>query len=462
MKNSAEILMLARLDLACYGFALSPGFELAAHHRLIVDRLEAVERGEILRLMIFMPPRHGKSLLATQLFCAWYLGRHPDRKIITSSYGQELSDDFGRQVRNLVSDPKHLAIFPECHLSADATSMKRFSTTAGGAYYAVGRGGAITGRGADLLLIDDPLKDAEEARSEPIRRGLFEWYTSVARTRLQPGGAIVLIQTRWHQDDLSGRLLREAGGKDWHQLCLPAIAEVDESFRHAGEALWPEKFPLADLAQIRKEVGGATWASLYQQRPAAAEGAIFKREWWRSYRESPKFNRVVQSWDTAFKSGAENDYSACTTWGITDTGFYLLWYWRGRVEFPELKTRIKWLASEYKPNTILIEDRASGQSAIQELKYKTSLPIIAVKVDRDKISRAYAVTPLIESGRVFLPESAPWLADYVDDMASFPHSAHDDAVDCTSQFLNYIRHQQGNTVRITNAFTGEYLGGSGE
>ena len=443
-----EILQLARGDLACYAMALWPRFELAAHHRLIVDRLEAVERGDIRRLMIFMPPRHGKSLLGSQMFPAWYLGCHPDRSIITASYSQDLADDFGRQVRNLVSDPIHRAIFPECRLADDATSMRRFGTTAGGLYYAVGRGGAITGRGADLLLIDDPLKNFEEARSEPNRRGLHEWYTSVARTRLQPGGAIILICTRWHEDDLSGRLLRESGDENWHVLSLPAIAEVDESFRCVGEALWKEKYPLVALEEIRREVGGPTWASLYQQRPAAAEGAIFKREWLRYYREQPVCKRIVQSWDTAFKTGLENDYSVCTTWGVAENGYYLLWFWRGRVDFPDLKRLAVSLAQEWKPSAILVEDKASGQSLIQELRYQSPLPIIPVKADSDKLARAQAVTPLFEAGKIHLPESAPGLADYVDELAAFPTGIHDDAVDSTTQALNYIRHQPVHTVAI--------------
>ncbi len=439
--SPSEILQLAREDLACYALAQWPGFELAAHHSLIVDKLEGVERAEIHRLMIFMPPRHGKSLIGTEIFPAWYLGRHPDRSIITATYGQELADDYGRKVRNMVSDPIHRAIFPEFRLAYDATSMRRFSTTAGGSYYAVGRGGPITGRGAHLLLIDDPLKDAEEARSEVTRRTLHEWYSSVARTRLQPGGAIVLISTRWHEDDLSGRLLRESGGEDWTVLSLPAIAERDESFRRAGEALWPEKFSLADLEQTRKEIGGAAWAALYQQRPAAAEGAVFKREWWPSYLEPPSFRCILQSWDTAFKSGSENDYSVCTTWGVSRNGYCLLSFWRGRVDFPELKRRVNWLAEEWQPGVILIEDRASGQSLIQELRYESAMPIIPVKVDSDKMARAQAITPLIEAGKVFLPESAPWLSDYVDELAAFPTGVHDDAVDSTTQALNYLRHQ---------------------
>ncbi len=455
--TTRDVLKLAREDLACYAMALSPRFELAAHHRLIVDKLEAVERGEIRRLMIFMPPRHGKSLLGTQIFPAWFLGRHPDRSIITASYGQELADDFGRQVRNMLNDPVHRAIFPECRLADDATSMRRFSTTAGGSYYAVGRGGSITGRGTHLLLIDDPLKDAEEARSEVTRRALHLWYASVAYTRLQPGAAVVVTSTRWHEDDLAGHLLRQDPG--WDVLSLPAIAEVDESFRRAGDALWPEKYPLEDLETIRAVIGGSAFASLYQQRPSAAEGAIFKREWWRYYRETPPFKRTVQSWDTAYKSGAENDFSACTTWGVADNGhYYLLWFWRGKVEFPELKRRMNWLADEWKPVQILVEDKASGQSLIQELKYASALPIIPIKVDSDKRRRAEVVTGVIEAGKVFLPESAPWLNDYVDELAAFPNGAHDDAVDSTTQALNYLRHQQVHTVAFYNAITGKYLG----
>jgi predicted phage terminase large subunit-like protein len=440
--------------------ALSPNFKLAAHHRLIVDKLEAVERGDIPRLMISMPPQHGKSLLASQIFPAYYLGRHPDRQIICASYGQELADDFGRKVRNMVSDPIHRATFPEFRLADDSASMRRFGTTAGGSYFAVGRDGAITGRGADIFLIDDPLKNFEEARSELIREGLHQWYSTVARTRLQPGGGIVLISTRWHEDDLAGRLLREASGEDWHVLSLPAIAEVDESFRRAGEALWPEKFPLEVLEQIRREVGGAIFTSLYQQHPAAAEGTVFNRGWWRFYRELPACKRVVQSWDTAFKTGSENDYSVCTTWGVLGNGYYLLSFWRGRVDFPELKRLVGSLGKEWKPNAILVEDKASGQSLIQELQYQSALPIISISVDRDKMARAQAITPLIEAGKVFLPESAPWLDAYLDELAAFPTGVHDDAVDSTTQALNYLRHQTEHTVMICNAFTSEYRGGN--
>jgi predicted phage terminase large subunit-like protein len=426
--------------LVSYARAVCRELQIAVHHEFIATRLEAIEQGKIHRLMIFCPPRHGKTTWGTQLFPAWYLGKHPDRSIITATYGQDLADDFGRKVRNLVTAPLHQAIFPDCRLADDASSMRRFGTTAGGVYYAVGREGPITGRGAHLFIIDDPLKGPEEAHSETVRRALHDWYTSVAYTRLQPGAATVIIQTRWHQDDLAGWLLREHADEGWEVISLPAIAEIDEHFRRVGEALWPEQFPVEALQQIRTAIGEQAWARLYQQQPAAAEGVIFKREWWRLYLEPPQlFKRIVQSWDTGFKAGAENDYSVCTTWGVADNGYYLLWLWRGRVEFPELKRKLKSLAEQYNPNAILIEDKASGQSLIQELRSETSLPIRAVRADSDKVTRAHAVTPLIEAGRVFLPEDAAWLADYLEELSAFPNGLHDDAVDSTTQALNYLR-----------------------
>jgi predicted phage terminase large subunit-like protein len=436
-----QLLAMAHEDLACYSILQCPQFERAPHLELILSKLEAVERGELKRLMICLPPRHSKSFTTSSNFPAWFLGRHPQHHVIFATYGQELSDDFGRRVRNFIADSVHQAIFPNCRLSADSAAAHRFNTTVGGAYFAVGTGGSITGRGANLLLIDDPIKDREEANSEPVRKSLHDWFASVAYTRLMPGGAIILIQTRWHEDDLAGWLLREHASENWDVLSLPAIAEHDESFRKEGEALWPERFPLETLSRIREAIGGAAWASLYQQRPAAAEGAIFKRTWWRSYRQAPKFSHIVQSWDTAFKKGAENCFSVCTTWGSAENGHYLLSVWRGRVEFPELRRVLIAQAEEWKPNAILVEDRASGQSLLQELKSATALPVIAVKVDSDKLSRAQAVTAFVEAGKVYLPEEAPWLSDYIDELASFPTGLYDDAVDSTTQALNYFRER---------------------
>jgi predicted phage terminase large subunit-like protein len=442
--TSSNVLALGAIDLGCYGVALQPGFVLPRHLEVLVECLESIERGETKRLIVSMPPRHGKSLLTSTLFPAWYLGRHPDRQLIFASYGQELADDFGRKVRNLCADPRHRAIFPASALSNDSAAAHRFSTTAGGSYVAVGRGGAITGRGADLLLIDDPIKDREEANSATIRRQLQQWYAEVGFTRLQPGGAVVIISTRWHEDDLVGWLLQEHIADGWKVLCLPALAEAGDALGRAeGDALWPDRFPVGVLDAIKAQLGNGAFAALYQQRPVALEGAIFKREWWKYYRGRIQGERLVLSVDSAFKTGQQNDFSVITVWLEARNGYYLGDLWRNRVEFPELKRAVAALADKWSPVAVLVEDRASGQSLIQELRRDTRLPIKACSPERDKVSRAHAITPLVEAGKVFLPERALWLADYLDEMSSFPVGPYDDAVDSTVQALLYLRENQG-------------------
>jgi predicted phage terminase large subunit-like protein len=437
---SQEILSLAQADLACYAVATHPNFELARHTRAIIDKLEAVESGTIRRLMIFLPPRHGKSMLTSEIFPAWYLGRHPERYVVGASYSTDLATDFGRKVRNTIADSLHTAIFPKSKLSDDSGGQQKFNTTANGAYFAVGRGSGLTGRGAHLLLLDDLLKDRAEADSDVIRKGLHEWYGSVAYTRLMPHAAIVNVQTRWHEDDLGGRLLREHPD-EWDVLNIPAFAEENDALgREPGEALWPERYPAATLEEIRKVIGPAAFVSLYQQRPTAAEGQIFQRAWWRTYAEPPAdFKKVVISVDTAFKTGTENDYSVATVWGVTTNAFYVLHLWRERVEFPTLKIKLVELAGNWRPSVVLVEDKASGQSLIQELHASTTLPIKPVKVDSDKVTRAHAVTGIVEAGKVFLPAQVSWLDTFLDETSSFPSAQHDDITDSVTQALNYLR-----------------------
>jgi predicted phage terminase large subunit-like protein len=439
--SESNLLALAREDLACYALANYPAFELPLHLDLVVRKLEDVERGEIRRLILSLPPRHGKSLTASTYFPSWYLGRHPDRSVIATSYGQELADDFGRRVRNTIASPLHRTIFPLSKVSDDSAAAHRLNLIRGGAYFAIGRGAAITGRGAHLLLIDDPLKDSEEANSPTIRRAVQQWFSTVAFTRLMPDAAIVLIATRWHEDDVVGWLLRDHAADGWESLSLPAIAEANDPLgRVEGEPLWPKRYPLETLTSIRRQLGNAAFASLYQQRPAPIEGRMFRREWWRFYSALPtSFTQIVMSVDSAFKTGQENDFSAFTIWGNTRSdGVYLLHAWRGRVEFPELKRKVREFAAQWKPNAILVEDKASGQSLIQELKRDTNLPIIVVKVDKDKITRAAAITPLVEAGKVLLPQAAGWLTDYLDELSTFPSAAHDDYVDSTTQALTRL------------------------
>ncbi|MDQ5871810.1 MAG: phage terminase large subunit [Acidobacteriota bacterium] len=439
-----QALGLARQDLGAFAAAVFPGFEFPPHLRLVADELEEVERGQQRRTVVVIPPRHGKSLLASTIFPAWFLGRDPSRSVIFATYSEELSTDFGRRVRNIVADPLFRAIFPRARIAADAASVHRFALTDGGNYYATGRGGAITGRGADLLLLDDLVKDAEEARSEAVRKSVREFFERVAFTRLQPGGAVVLVGTRWNLADLIGVVLEEHAGERWRVVNLPALAIEDEPpplSRRAGDPLWPERFPAAVLSEIRAVLGSAAFETLYQGNPVAAEGQMFRRDWWRFYdpARSPQFSRVTLSLDTAFKATQTADYSAATVWGETEAGFFLLDAWRGRVEFPELKRQVSRLATDWSPHAVLVEDKASGQSLVQELRAGSSLPVLAVKVTGDKVARAAAATPTVEAGRVYLPSGVSWLDDFLAELSSFPAGKHDDLVDTVTQFLNWAR-----------------------
>jgi predicted phage terminase large subunit-like protein len=437
--SPSDLLTLAAQDLACYGTLVWPEFELAAHVELLVSALEQVERGEVKRLLVSMPPRHGKSLLSSILFPSWYLGRHPDRAVIGASHSQELADAFGRKTRNLLLDDRHRAVFPACRMSEDSAAVSRFDTTAGGSYFGIGRGGGLTGRGGDLIVLDDPLRDAQEAASSAIRAQLKEWYSGVVYTRLAPGGAIVIVSTRWSQDDVAGWLLREHTDEGWKPIEMPAIAETSDGFRAEGDALWPSRFPIEALERIREQLGAQLWASLYQGRPAPLGGAIFKEQWFGSYREPPPSLRIVQAWDSAFKTATANDYSVCVTIGESKTGYHVLHVMRGKWEFPDLVRRMRDAAETWKPAAVVVEDAASGQSVTQVLKAETKLPVIGVKPQGSKILRAQLVAPMIESGKVLLPEAAAWKSALVDELASFPSGHYDDQVDALVHGLTYLR-----------------------
>ena len=413
-----------------------PGYQEAEHLKELAIKLEAVEGGKIKRLMVFMPPRHGKSEIASIRFPAWCYGKNPQYQIIGCSYAEGLAYSFSYAIRETISSPSYQRLWAR---ELDKAGAVRWQIAGKenkrDSYIAAGVGGGITGEGGDFLLIDDPVKNAEEAESQVYRDKVWEWYTTTARTRLQPNGAIILIMTRWHKDDLAGRLLEQARldpqADQWEILHLKAIED--------GQALWAEKYDLAALENIRASIGGRSFAALYQGEPTVAEGNIIKREWWKYYSIRPSFTRIIHSWDTAFKKGSSNDYSVCTVWGETQSGYYLLDVWRARVEFPELKRVAITLNDRDHPSAVLIEDRASGQSLIQEIMRDSKLPVIAIKVDTDKETRVNAISPLIEAGRVFLPESAPWLHDYIEELSAFPNGDHDDQVDSTSQALNWMR-----------------------
>jgi predicted phage terminase large subunit-like protein len=324
----------------------------------------------------------------------------------------------------------------------------RFGTSAGGSFYATSIGGVLTGKGANLLILDDLVKDAQEAYSVTARASLKQWFEHVLYPRLEPGGRIVAIGTRWHSSDLLATLLTEYAADGWVTLSLPAIAEpADLLGRPEGAALWESRFPLDALQRIRTAIGSTAFSALYQQRPVAAEGAIFRKEWLQTYVSPPECFRIVASMDTAFKVNESADYSVLQIWGETQSGYYLLDVLRERLTFPELISRTIAKCTYWRPHVVLIEDHASGQSLLQTLKLETTLPLLPIRAVGDKESRASAISPLFESGRVFIPQQATWLSDFLDELTSFPLAPHDDAVDALSQALGWMRGQSNHSYR---------------
>jgi len=455
---------LAHSALSTYVKLQFPDYLFANYHIEIAKKLMLIEQGVIDRLIIATPPRHGKTCLVSEYFAAWYLGRNPAHQIIAATYSHDRATDTGRKVRNQMLGDTFKAIFPGCNLSSDSKSAHRLGTDQDGNYFSVGVGGAITGRGGNLILIDDPIKGREEAESDINRRKLIEWYKSVAYTRLMPGGKIVVVATRWHYDDLTGYLLDDDYDK-WTMLKFPAIAEEPCKLtnRNKGDALWPEKYPVDKLINIKHVVGSREWSSLYQQEPLNEEGAITKLSWFQRYDESEftKYDvqrklagdkdasvpfgitNIVISWDTAFKESEINTPSCATVWGISPTGYYLMYIFNKQINFPKLKRNVvlfyeRYMNFEMGPVVLLIEDKASGQSLIQVLEEETSIPIIKIKPIVSKILRMESVTHIIESGRVYIPKNGAWLSDFERQMSQFPLGKFNDIVDSTSQFLRWV------------------------
>ena len=413
----------ARKSLLAFTEFTNPLYKRANHHALIAEKLEAVERGEIDRLMIFMPPRHGKSELASKRFPAWCLGRQPRRQIIAASYNSDLANDFGRNVRNIVAEPEFGQVFPKVSLAPDSQAANRMNTNHGGAYVAAGVGTAVTGRGADIALIDDPFKDREEADSERRRDIVWDWYRSTLFTRLMPGGAIVLIQTRWHEDDLAGRLL-ESEGDQWEVLDLPAISE-------AGEALWPEWYPIEALERIKATVGPREWSALYQQKPQPDEGTFFKREWFPAWDNLPPLQFYGTS-DYAVTDGG-GDYTVHRIWGVAPDGtIYRVDGWRGQTTSDVWIEEKLNLIAKYKPLDWFGEGGVI-QKAIEPMlrrrmqERQTFCRLEWLSSVSDKPSRARSFQAMAASGRVkFEPD-----AD-ISEFLVFPAGKHDDDVDTAS------------------------------
>lgn len=417
-----------------------PAYQDAAHHRLIARHLEAVERGEITRLMITMPPRHGKSMLASEFFPAWYMGRNPDHYVVTATYAQELADDFGRKVKNQIEDPAFQLVFPGVGLADDSKSAKRFhiegqvggyehATTQRGAYYAVGVGGPLTGRGAHLLLIDDPVKNREDAESEVIRRKTKDWYTSTAYTRLMPGGRIVIIQTRWHEDDLSGWLQDEHKHEGWTVLNLPAINDNEE-------ALWPEQYSLDALERIKRALPPRDWSALYQQTPSPETGDYFKREWIIPVDVIPPRETMAIYGASDYAVTADGgDYTVHAIIGVAHDGrMYLLDLWRAQASSDVWVDAFCALVRKWHPIG-WAEETGQIKSGVGPFLVKRMMETGSYTVREqfptrgDKAIRAQSMRGRMAMQGLHVDRSAPWLSDFISELMSFPVGVHDDQVD---------------------------------
>jgi predicted phage terminase large subunit-like protein len=431
-----------------------PTFISGRHHKIMAAAFERVARGELKRLIINMPPRHTKSEFASYLLPAWFLGRFPHKKVIQTSHTAELAVGFGRKVRNLVDSDVYTGIFPNISLQADSKAAGRWNTSKGGDYFAIGVGGAVTGKGADLLIIDDPHSEQEAAlaaTNPEVYDKVYEWYTSGPRQRLQPGGAIVVVMTRWAQRDLTGQVIKSSaqrGGEEWEVIEFPAIMP-------SGKPLWPEFWSLDELSALKEELPNSKWQAQYQQNPVGNESAIVKRDWWKLWEKDapPPCDYILQTWDTAFEKNQRADYSAGTTWGIfynpedgDRPNIILLDVYKKRVEWVELKRDVLEQYNEWEPDGMLIEKKATGAPLIYELR-AMGIPVqeFTPSKGQDKIARLNSVSDIIASGKVWVPQTR-WAEELVDEIAAFPSGEHDDLVDATT--LALMRFRQGGFLRL--------------
>lgn len=417
-------------------------YQHGKHTQYICEKLEQVEKGEIKRLMIFLPPRHSKSMTTSETFPSYYMGKNPDKSVILVSYGDKLARKFGRSnLEKLEQQGQEIFDIKISNRNASVTDWGIQNQR--GRMVSAGIGGSITGEGADLLIIDDPIKNRKEADSITYRDMVWDEWQSTLYTRLQPGGAVILIMTRWHEDDLAGRLLNPDYGpvEDWDIIQLPAEAEEGDILgRKPGEALSPERgYDQQWLENTKIAVGSRVWTSLYQQKPTAEEGTIFHNKWFNYYTETPTLKGKYISVDATFKDKEESDYVVFQSWGVgNDNNHYLLDQMRGKYSFTKTVEMLDVFIMVHKPNGILIEDAANGPAIINTLENKFN-GIIPITPQGSKESRARAVTPMFEAGNVFLPKHEAYLPEFKREMLEFPHGKNDDQVDAATQYLNYIR-----------------------
>jgi predicted phage terminase large subunit-like protein len=445
-----------------FAWVASEGKQLRPPHiKYLGQRLaDAVAEGSR-RICITMPPRHGKSHLTSWWFPTWYLWRFPDRRVILTSYEAEFASSWGRMTRNLLEE-LHLKGITDFTLADDSKSADRWETSKGGGMMTAGVGGPILGRGGNILICDDPIKNAEEAQSETYRNKTWDWFRTTFLTRLEPNGVVVVIQQRWHEDDLMGRILTSDETKgDWELIDFPALcvdAEGDVLGRKEGQALWPERYDEVALAQIKRQLGSYAFSSLYQQRPVPAEGGIFKTAWFKrrykwldndciqvgnaTYSVADDL-RVFSTVDLAASTKTTADYTVIATFGILETGkastVFLLDVDRRRMEGPDIEQAIRENCARWNPDFVAVEKVGFQLALIQQLQ-ANGLPIREIQPDKDKISRALAITPACESNRVVLPADAEWLTEFEHELYAFPNGKHDDMVDClayTQQFVEF-------------------------
>ena len=482
-RNAASRLAVkqARDDLLAFVMLMNPSFSIGPHHRVLCDELMKIANNENDRLMVFVAPRSSKSLITSTYFPAWALGKNPYWQEIAVSHSDDLATRFGRAIRDIINTPQYKAIFPQTNIRKDNRAANSWSLQHkgkdAGSFLAAGSGSGIAGFGAHLAIIDDPISE-QDAFSKTRRESLNEWYASGLRTRLMPGGKIVIVMTRWHERDLSGHLLAMEDSSPmsdkWEVVRIPALNTTEslEKLEKArkklvkqgylsqnytnlelGESFWPEAdvengfcWSTEEIIRTKNNTPPFKFDALYGQAPSAEEGNIIKLDWWQNWDNPspPDCEYIIQSWDTAFSTRSTADYSAVTTWGVFSSGLevpnlILLGAEKGRWDFPTLREKAVAKYHEHNPDSVLIEKKASGQSLIQDLRL-TGIPIFEFQPDRDKVARAYAISSLFHNGRIYAPFKKDWAMEVIDEIRAFPTGLHDDLVDTVTQALLWMRN----------------------